>query len=48
MIARYKKLFRSNPELGLLALFGLLHLTLLLATDIVQQVKLMLHVLLAR
>lgn len=45
VITKYKKLFRSSPEMGILALYGLLHLTLLLAAATVEQIKLLLHIL---
>jgi len=40
LIARYKKLFRSSPETAILAVYGMIHLILLLA---VEEVKSPLH-----
>jgi len=48
MITRYRKLFRSSPELGLLALCGFLQLTLLLLALLFEQVKWLLHALSAK
>jgi hypothetical protein len=45
MIARYKKLFRSSPEGGILAVYGLFHLILLLTAAEVEPVKALLHAL---
>lgn len=45
MITRYKKLFRSSPEAAILAIYGMVHLVVLLATAEVEQVKSLLHVL---
>ena len=43
MIARYKKLFRSSPEAGILAVYGLIDLVLLLTAAEVERVKALLH-----
>jgi len=43
VIARYKKLFRSSPEAAIFAVYGLVHLILLLAASEVEQVKSLLH-----
>jgi hypothetical protein len=45
MIPRYKKLFRSSPEAAIFAVYGLVHLVLILAADEAEQVKAFLHVL---
>jgi hypothetical protein len=45
VIARYKKLFRSSPEAAIFAVYGMIHLILLLAAAEVEQVKSLLHVL---
>lgn len=45
VITRYKKLFRSSPEAAILAIYGMVHLVVLLATAEVEPVKLPLHVL---
>lgn len=45
MIARYKKLFRSSPEAAIFAVYGLVHLVLLLAASEIEQVKSLLHAL---
>ena len=45
MIDRYKKLFRSSPEAAVFAVYGLVHLTLILAIDEAGQVKAFLHIL---
>jgi hypothetical protein len=44
VIARYKKLFRSSPEAGILAVYGL-DLILLLTSAEVERVKALLHAL---
>ena len=43
MIARYTELFRSSPEAAVLAAYGLVHLVLVLAKEIVAQVKALLR-----
>jgi hypothetical protein len=45
LIARYKKLFRSSPEAAIFAVYGLVHLVLLLAAAEIEQVKSLLHAL---
>jgi hypothetical protein len=45
VIARYKKLFRSSPEAGILAIYGLVDLVLLLTSAEVERVKALLHAL---
>jgi hypothetical protein len=45
MMTRYKKLFRSSPEAAILAIYGLVHLVVLLVTAEAEPVKLLLHVL---
>jgi hypothetical protein len=45
MISRYKKLFCSSPEAAIFAVYGLIHLVLLLAAAEVEQVKSLLHAL---
>ncbi|MGH9496868.1 MAG: hypothetical protein ACRD3B_17865 [Candidatus Sulfotelmatobacter sp.] len=45
MIARYKKLFRSSPEATIFAIYGMIHLILLLAAAEVEQVKSLFHAL---
>jgi len=45
VIARYKKLFRSSPEAAILAVYGLVHLVLLLTAAEVEPVKALLHAL---
>lgn len=45
MITRYKKLFRTSPEAAIFAVYGMIHLVLLLAEAEVEQVKSLLHVL---
>jgi hypothetical protein len=45
VIGRYKKLFRSTPEAAICAVYGLVHLAVLLAASEVEQVKLLLHAL---
>jgi len=45
MIARYKRLFRSSPEAAVFAVYGLIHLVLLLAASEVEQVKALIHAL---
>jgi hypothetical protein len=45
VIARYKKLFRSSPEAAIFAVYGLVHLVLLLAAAEVEQVKSLIHAL---
>jgi len=45
VIARYKKLFRSSPEAAILAVYGVVHLVLLLLASEVEQVKSLLRVL---
>jgi hypothetical protein len=45
VIARYKKLFRSSPEAGILAVYGLVDLILLLTSAEVERVKALLHAL---
>ena len=45
MITRYKKLFRSSPEAAIFAVYGLVHLVLLLTAAEVEQVRSLLHVL---
>lgn len=45
MIGRYKKLFRSSPEAAIFAIYGLVHLTLILAIDEAEQIKAFLHIL---
>jgi hypothetical protein len=44
-MARYKKLLRSSPEAAVFAVYGMIHLILLLAAAEVEQVKLLLHAL---
>jgi hypothetical protein len=43
VIARYTELFRSSPEAAILAVYGLVHLVLLLAKEVVAQVKALLR-----
>ena len=43
MIARYKKLLRSSPEAAIFAVYGMIHLILLLGAAEVEQVKSLLH-----
>jgi hypothetical protein len=45
VIARYKRLFRSSPEAGILAVYGLVDLILLLTSAEVDRVKALLHAL---
>ncbi len=45
MIGRYKKLFRSSPEAGILAVYGLVDLVLLLTSAEIERVKALLHAL---
>jgi hypothetical protein len=45
MIPRYKKLFRSSPEAAIFAVYGLVHLVLILAADEAEQIKAFLHIL---
>jgi hypothetical protein len=45
VIARYKKLFHSSPEAAILAVYGLVHLVLLLTAAEVEPVKALLHAL---
>jgi hypothetical protein len=45
LIARYKKLFRSSPEAPIFAVYGMVHLILLLAAAEVEQVKSLIHAL---
>jgi len=45
VITRYKRLFRSSPEAAILAIYGLVHLIVLLVTAEVEPVKSLLHVL---
>jgi hypothetical protein len=45
VIARYKKLFRSSPEAAIFAIYGLVHLIVLLAASEVEHVKALLHAL---
>ncbi len=45
MINRYRKLFRSSPEAAVFAIYGLVHLVLLLVAAEAEQVKSLLHVL---
>jgi hypothetical protein len=45
MMGRFKKLFRSSPETAILAVYGLVHLTVLLTAAEVEQVKSLLHAL---
>jgi hypothetical protein len=45
VIARYKKLFRSSPGAAILAVYGMVHLVVLLTTAEVEQVKSLLHAL---
>jgi hypothetical protein len=45
MIARYKKFFRSSPEAAIFAVYGLVHLVLLLTAAEVEQVKMLLRAL---
>ena len=45
LIARYKKLFRTSPEAGILAVYGLVDLVLMLALAEVDRVKALLHAL---
>jgi hypothetical protein len=43
LIERYKKLFRSSPEAAIFAVYGMVHLVLLLTAAEVEQVKTLLH-----
>ncbi len=45
MIARYKKLLHSSPEAAIFAIYGLVHLILLLAIAEIEQVKALLRAL---
>lgn len=45
MITRYKKLFRTSPEAAILAIYGMVHVIVLLVTAEVEPVKALLHVL---
>ena len=45
MIATYKKLFRSSPEAAIFAVYGVVHLVIILAADEVQQIKAFLQML---
>jgi hypothetical protein len=45
VIARYKRLFRSSPEAGILAVYGLVDLILLLTAAEVERLKALLHAL---
>jgi hypothetical protein len=45
VISRYKKLFRSSPDAAILAIYGMVHLIVLLATAEVEQVKSLLRAL---
>jgi len=45
VIGRYKRLFRTSPEAAIFAVYGLVHLVLLLAAAEVEQVKSLLHAL---
>jgi hypothetical protein len=42
---RYKKLFHTSPEAAVFAVYGLVHLMLLLIAAEVEQVKALLHAL---
>jgi hypothetical protein len=45
VISRYKKLFRSTPEAAICAVYGMVHLVVLLIASEVEQVKSLLHAL---
>jgi hypothetical protein len=45
VIGRYKRLFRSSPEAAVFAIYGFVHLVVLLAAAEVEQVKSLLHAL---
>jgi len=45
LITRYRKLLRSSPEAVIFAVYGMIHLILLLAAAEVEQVKSLLHAL---
>jgi hypothetical protein len=45
LIERYKKLFRTSPEAGVLAVYGLVDLVVLLTSAVVEHVKALLHAL---
>ncbi len=45
VIARYKKLFRSSPEAAIFAIYGLVHLVVILTAAEVEQIKSLLHAL---
>jgi hypothetical protein len=45
VITRYKKLFRTSPEAAILAIYGMVHVIVLLVTAEVEPVKALLHVL---
>ena len=45
MITRYSAIFKSSPEAAILAVYGLVHLVLLLAKELVAQVKALLRAL---
>jgi hypothetical protein len=45
MIARYRRLFHAAPEAAIVAVYGLVHLVLVLAADEAQQVKAFLNLL---
>jgi len=45
VIGRYQRLFRSSPEAAILAVYGLVHLVVLLVTAEAEPVRSMLHAL---
>ena len=45
VIGRYKRLFRSSSEAAIFAVYGLVHLFVMLMADEAEQVKALLHVL---
>jgi len=45
VILRYKKLLRSSPEAAILAVYGLIHLVVVLATSEIEPVKSLLRAL---
>ena len=45
VIAKYKKLFRSSPEAAIFAVYGVVHLVIILAADEAQHLKAFLQIL---
>jgi hypothetical protein len=45
MLARYKKMFKSSPEAAIFAIYGLVHLVVLLAAAEIEQIRALLRAL---